>query len=868
MATFTVTTDQNWDTLATKAGGDTYNVNGGTLRIDTDTRWCANSSTTIGTIGVITISSTLGGTVLMDGTKVRLIPYNSGTGNVPAAGTTISQGGVSATFLCAMSAVNAVPTAYGAAMPATGFIKVKNKTGGNFAAGALSGIGASATGADTVGWIEVSADETAANAFTIPRLGKWQITGDWYEAGTTNGSRGQTFQLPNGTASAALRTPGVWIETSSGSGEYEFWPALSTANGFSTTNQGTDDRAKVVQDATGGLIRIGSDGTNNIGHLPPTGCKVRIPNVILTGNASATRQTAVIPNSTIATRFETLTTSAGVIDVDKAFIHWYVNISQAYSVKFNYAGIFDGPHIISEVASPLDLKDFHIVPANALDAQVLTLSSCFAGGTVVDCKWGRAGTVGSGDHCATISYCIGQTWTRLHANSYSVRTNNTFPRIIWTWCDNQTFNDCRFIGLAANLVTCSNVDVNNLKYCDRAVAQNTNYPTYALLIETRCNDVVVDGYGTYGSTANMHPYSGLFSITASKNIKIRNIGTPSSPFNMGSANASGVVVNHGGNSDGIEVKRVYVQNTRTGIYTTINSDTNVLYENVWGDSGDVPNAQCLNMIQRGMYAGGTPTTGFTSVYGSIFWDAFISGTQGRVGLFMNEPTSLQSSYVYDKTFAVGSGWTSTGSLALKALNNTATFEWPHFIKGYTSGANVATVVTGTNVTLSGNNHGKHTIEYQIDKGSGWNGSWLPFTQASISGQTGISATVGFKLKIRATCNSADTTNAITGIYATFTTNSSSQQTQYPLDTSTITLTGLKNPTEVRVFNAGTATEIAGAETVTSGTFSTVIDRAAYTSIDIAILSLGYQNIRLLNNSTAADLTIPVQQQLDRQYANP
>jgi hypothetical protein len=861
VATFTITADTNWDTLSVKAGGDTYNINGGLLRIDTDTRWCANSSTTIGTLGPCTISASLGGTILMDGTKVRLIPYNTGSGNVPAAGTTISQGGVSATFLCAMSAVNVVPTAYGAAMPASGFIKVKNVTGGAFAAGALTGIGASATAADVVGWIEVAADETAANALTIPRLGKWQITGAWYEAGTTNGSRGQTIQLPNGTAGAGLRTPGVWIETAAGSGTYEFWPAVSTANGFTTANHGTTDKSKIVQDATGGLIRIGSDGTNNIGDLPPTGCKVRIPNVILTGNTTAARGTAVIPNSTIATRYETVTTSAGVIDIDKAFIHWYLNLSQPYSVKLNYAGVFDGPHVISEVAAPLDLVNFHATPANALDAQAVTITSCFAGGAITDCKWGRAGTIAASDHPASLNDCIGQTITRLHAIAFTLRTNATFPRMNYVRCSNLTLDDCRNIGVATGLTTCSDVVINDIKHCDNpAAATGTGNPMYAIIMDTKCDNVLIDGYGDYSATVNQHPYSGLFSAGNCSNIKIRNIGTPTARYNMGSANASGVILNHAGNNSNIEVKRVYVSNTRVGLYNTINSDTNVLYENVWGDAGDVPNAQCLNMLQRGTYQGGTPTTAFTSVYGSIFWDAFISGTQGRIGLFFNEPTSLQSSYVYDKTITGASGFTSTGSLALVVLNNTVTYEWPHFVKGYTALANVAPTVTGT---LTGN----HTLEYKIDKGSGYGGTWQTLNAANLSAEAGISATTGFRLKIRVTCSTAATTNALTGVYIVGTTDTTSQQTQYPLDLTTLTLTGLQNPTEVRLFDAGTTTEIGGQENVTSGTFAAELDAGSYPSIDISILALGYQNTRLLGISTAASQSIPIQQVLDRQYAN-
>jgi len=89
-----------------------------------------------------------------------------------------------------------------------------------------------------------------------------------------------------------------------------------------------------------------------------------------------------------------------------------------------------------------------------------------------------------------------------------------------------------------------------------------------------------------------------------------------------------------------------------------------------------------------------------------------------------------------------------------------------------------------------------------------------------------------------------------------------------VNSKTLQLTGLRNPTEVRVFNAGTTTEIAGQENVTTGTFSTSIDAATYPNVDISILSLGYLNIRLLNVSVAVDISIPIQQTVDRQYENP
>lgn len=101
-----------------------------------------------------------GGLIIFDASNVRLIPYDTGAGNVPAADTIISQGGITSKLLGVWSAINSAPTAAGSPMPATGYIKVRQKAGGNYAAGALTGISANATGADVAGWIEICADQT------------------------------------------------------------------------------------------------------------------------------------------------------------------------------------------------------------------------------------------------------------------------------------------------------------------------------------------------------------------------------------------------------------------------------------------------------------------------------------------------------------------------------------------------------------------------------------------------------------------------------------------------------------------------------------------------------------------------------------
>lgn len=82
--------------------------------------------------------------------------------------------------------------------------------------------------------------------------------------------------------------------------------------------------------------------------------------------------------------------------------------------------------------------------------------------------------------------------------------------------------------------------------------------------------------------------------------------------------------------------------------------------------------------------------------------------------------------------------------------------------------------------------------------------------------------------------------------------------------STLTVSGLQNNTEVRVYETGTTTEVAGIES-TSGDWITSLQTS---SIDISILNLNYQNIRLKAVDTSSDTFVPVVQRVDRQFLNP
>lgn len=86
-----------------------------------------------------------------------------------------------------------------------------------------------------------------------------------------------------------------------------------------------------------------------------------------------------------------------------------------------------------------------------------------------------------------------------------------------------------------------------------------------------------------------------------------------------------------------------------------------------------------------------------------------------------------------------------------------------------------------------------------------------------------------------------------------------------LNPAQLTLNNLNNPTEVRVYEAGTQNEIAGQESVTGGTFSATV---SFSSVDIRLLSLNQENLKLSSIDTSSDISIDVQQFIDRQYLNP
>ncbi len=795
MATFTVTTAQNIDALTSKAGGDTYNINGGTLTIDQDSRVGLNQ-TTSASLGPVTISASLGGTVNIDGTLVRIIPYNSGSGNVPAWNTTISQGGASGLLIGVYSSLTAASTATGAAMPASGYIKIKQWNSTPYTSGALTGIGASATGADVVGWLEIVGDD--ASTVTANRLGAFNITGAWYQIGTTNGTSNQTMQIPS--SGLLQHVAGVFIEQTVGGEDYEFYP-----NAGIVTTTGTEAaRGKCVWIDNTGLVRIGNSGAATNGYTPVTGLKVVIGNVFLRCCTTAARTANVIPNATIATRYDFTTTGGGVVNLDKCDMAWYLSCTQAYSVDVSNSGFVDGI-LLSEVAQPMTFTNMGVgnKPTTALVVAPLTMTQCLAGGTFTDCRFQRVATAANNSTQVILTDCDGFTFTRMQTRYAALRAHTLPTSITATRVANTTFDTTRIIDGQFSLVTCTNVTINDTIYIGQVSGTTgTGQPCTAFLLTSNCLNVTIDGLTL--PVTNTHPYTALFSIGVAgcTNTDIRNIGTYASPLSLGSANATGLIftLTTAAVAVNTRVQRVYCSNTRTGIMTGDNSSKGLTMDNVFGDYADASGVSAvINMTQRGQ--GETKAlTAQTGVYGTHWLDYFTSTTAGRLAIVMNEPTAETISQV---TLSNGAAFTAAGGLYMPVIGHKAVFETPDYIIGHTAFQNSAGIMAGGTV-------GNYRFRYQIDLNDGngysaWSTQGTSANTATALNAETIDPILGFKLKLEIETTTTNAT-AITSFYFLTSSTTTTQAYQYPLDPVDVTysFSGLEIGTEVVLFDSTNA----------------------------------------------------------------
>jgi hypothetical protein len=843
-----------WGVATARTGGDTVDTNGFKLTIDQDSRY-GLSGTTSTTWGNLTINAAKGGEIHIDGTKVWMIPFTGGSGTL-TLGTQITIGGITCNTIGIYTALNVAPATTGA----SGWLKVTNASGtpGTISSGTYAGFTLTANGAAIRGFIEVVGDaNTAPATCNCNRLGTFRVTGEWFEIGTTSGTSNQTMQIPSN--GVARYVAGVYIEATSGAGDYEFWPNAGT-----TTTTGTEAaRGKVVWIDATGLCRIGNSGAATNGHTPTSGRKVVVPNIFFENADSAARTANVIPHATVTNRYDFTTTGAGVLEIDKCNMAWYLSVSQAYSCNISNSCFVDAI-LLDEIATPMTFTKVGVgnKPTTALSTNPLTITECFAGGTFTDCVWARVTLAASGNNINVLTDVSGFTFVRNIARANTIRGNATTYAWIITRASNCTWTDATNIEGAFNMSSCTGLTWTGTTTHVSAVSGTTvtTYTGYVWMATNFSSNILINSNLSLPVT-NTQPYTSVLQVTSgSYNIKLRNIGTRAAPVSLGSTNNTGNVVELTASCSDVKVQRVYVSNTRTSFSSCDNSVYRVLIESCAGDYADADGWVGNNMTIRALGNTGSATA-FAAVYGTHMGDVFTSTTAGRIYIRLNEANAATASYI---TLTGGAAFTGAGALYMPTIGMSCTFEMQYYALGHTAFANSALIMAGGTAT-------NYTYEYAIDKNDG-NGYSTMTSSAytattlgtALSGITGIDASKGFKLKLKMTTGTTNTT-AITSAYITTVSTTTAQDYQYPLDTNTVTFTGLPTGCDAVTLTAGTSTILDSKDSMAGTSYSFTYSGAQ--NVDVGFLKPGYVPFYIRNLAlTTTDASIPVSLTVDRNYA--
>jgi hypothetical protein len=140
-----------------------------------------------------------------------------------------------------------------------------------------------------------------------------------------------------------------------------------------------------------------------------------------------------------------------------------------------------------------------------------------------------------------------------------------------------------------------------------------------------------------------------------------------------------------------------------------------------------------------------------------------------------------------------------------------------------------------------------------------------FVACGIHAETGITAAQGFKLKIKVKTNTYSATNLLQAIKIPTVTSSVFQQTLLPLDTITLTLTGLQTGSDIVILGAGTSTEKLNIDANVGTTYNYVYSSSSL--VDIGVFKAGYVPFYIRNYTLpSVSGSLPIAQFIDRNYA--
>jgi hypothetical protein len=550
-------------------------------------------------------------------------------------------------------------------------------------------------------------------------------------------------------------------------------------------------------------ITIAQRSTNACGWKPPAGCRVRIPNIILS-TADSSSWTGNQCHLSASSRYELNASTAGSILVSNTTTLWYHNVPGAYSYSVTNCGASHmGCFNWGNFATPMIFND------NGIGLDGLPAFTAFSGsaipfgGEILRNRTARGVNTSIADRTMSMADCANfkidfNQFEHFGGAGITERSNGDNRMAEITRFSDCTFDNNTFIGGTLLVSTSVRCHARNHIYGDRLNGTTSaTIPLSPIVYQASCTDCIIEGMTIFAGIPNIHPYNPIISLlSSSERIKVRNIGSYVSPFPAGSANKcfGAVTLN---NVFDCEINRIYMDDARSFLVNGNNTSNGCVVDNVFGGYASSCFVNPLNTTMRGLRCSLT-STGQSAVYGSHWMDQFDSNTTGKIQIQCNEPTEESASQC-----VVTSGspkFTSAGSVSMPASGDQITWTMPYFARGHNSFRPSDFVVTATNPN-------NFLFEFQSDTGSGWS-SWSQATSSNLTAVGSWSEEIGIKLKARATVIFPAADNALTQLSFLTVTSISGQQLQYPYQfDGLVSVSPIVSGSRVQIYNVTKETEL-------------------------------------------------------------
>jgi hypothetical protein len=529
----------------------------------------------------------------------------------------------------------------------------------------------------------------------------------WYRVNVTINltGAGQTGQCIIATSNSATPTYVTGLPSFTGSATEGVYIALSRLEMATFSFIPTDVRGKHCGvDPIAGTVQLALRGANNAGFKPPSGCKVRIPNVFLSTTQPVDNFAPML--TALNTRYYFQSGNPGPT-VKGAVLNW-----------FNTGNMVISDSCTTQFIGSTSITNCCVGVGLIASATVaLSFANAFAGGAT-DSRFTRRSNAGvfSAGNTTNVEFrrCRFDLIARWQGISQRVPASAIGNFVtVNLGMSNCVLEDCEVInGQTSIAAGNSNILIKNFKYADVMTGGTPAMASQAFAVTG--TNIEIDGFASLGGLPNVHPYDQIVNLAAGyfTNLKISNIGTPTAPYDCGSVNPMGYILN-GGPGSRATFRRIYTTNNRIGPVSFTQTMPLIEMFDVWATGSQFFDLSGQSITSRGARWSNF-RRGFANCNGTHWDDAYNSTTTGRISVMANEPTAASASQL-SGTFGTGSGYTGNGSIVLSKLTDEVVWTSPYRFYGHTA--------FGGGGSCGGTDVQNLIWEYKIDTGGGFGASW-------------------------------------------------------------------------------------------------------------------------------------------------